>query len=925
MAAGNHTLGTIRGTIEIDYDGAGIVRAVRDTEKTKKSFGDLDGASSKVLKGFTSFAGGAVKVASAVSLVTNAVSVVSGVLAAVGPLAAAGFAAAPGVILGYVSVLGVMKIALAGVGDALKAAGEDSKKFDEAIKGLSPEAQKFAKAYRSALPALTAVKTAIQDAFFKNTAGQVGGVVKAVASLKPQATAVAGSLSAVVQNIVKTATSAKNISRLQAVLRGVNAFLQQIKGSIGPVVSGFLNLAAQAGAFGGALGGKVNNGLSALANWLSSIDLKSLFANAMPILQAFGSLFSTVGSIISSVFQGFTVDGASAVGILGELAKQLAAFLQSAQGQAALQALGQAMAAISGAAGQVFLTLLQALAPAIVTLAPAAGALAGQIAGVLVPAINALNPVLQALAGFIADNIGWLGPLAGAIVAAAAGYKVYAAGATAVSAVQDALNSKLALNTAAWVRNMAAAVAAKVQYVALQAAVGARMVAAWVANTAAMVANRAAQLASNIASGVQAVAAWAAQTAAIVANRIAMLAGQAAMLLVRAATIAWTAVQWALNAALSANPIALVVIAIAALVAGIIYAWKNSETFRAVVLAVWAAIKTAIAAVVNWITGTVWPSLQRAWQQISAGAQALWGFIKSAWNGIKNAISTAINAAASILRSVWNAIVSFVKAYINAYKTVITAGFNAAKAVINAVMNAAKNVVSSIWKAIVSVVRGAVNSVKSVINGISAIVNTVRNAFNRAKSAAQSVLNSLVGVVRGIPGRVSSALGNLGGLLYAKGKALIQGFINGIKAMAGKVSSAAHSIVSSVTKFLPGSPAKTGPLSGKGYVKLRAQRFMTDFAKGLENGRKEPIAALYGTVNPIARAVVPAPSRTNSSGWKTVQQPGLAASGDRVYRIAIGDKRFVELVADAVTGIPKTINKAASEGARRSAWAGNGR
>jgi hypothetical protein len=212
-----------------------------------------------------------------------------------------------------------------------------------------------------------------------------------------------------------------------------------------------------------------------------------------------------------------------------------------------------------------------------------------------------------------------------------------------------------------------------------------------------------------------------------------------------------------------------------------------------------------------------------------------------------------------------------------------------------------------------------------VINGISAVVTTIRNAFNRAKSAAQSALNSLISLVRGIPGRVSSALGGLGGLLYAKGKALIQGFINGIKAMAGKVSSAAHSIVSSVTKFLPGSPAKTGPLSGKGYVKLRAQRFMTDFAKGLENGRKEPIAALYGTVNPIARAVVPTPSRTNSTGWKTVQQPGLAASGDRVYRIAIGDKRFVELVADAVTGIPKTINKAASEGARRSAWAGNGR
>lgn len=925
MAAGSHTLGTIRGTIEIDYDGAGIVRAVRDTDKAKKSFGDLDKGSSKVLGAFGKFAGGATKVAGAVNLASNAVHIVAGTLAAVGPIAAAAFATAPGVILAYVSVLGVMKIALAGVGDALKAAGGDSKKFDEAIKGLSPQAQKFAKAYRASLPALNAVKTAIQDAFFKGTAGQIGGVVKRVASLRPQAVGVAAAMSQVVQNVIKTATSSGNIDKLRLVLSGVNAFLLRIKGAIGPVVSGFINLASQAGRFGGQVGGAVNGALGKLATFLQGINLSDLFAKAMPIIQQFGSLFKTIGSIVSSVFSGINVDGAGAVGILGSLATQLANFLKSASGQQALQAIGTALQAISTGAGQVFLALLQALAPALVTLAPAVTTLATQIAGLLVGAINALNPVLQALAGFIANNISWLGPLAGVIVAAAAAYKVYSAAATAVGAVQSALNSKLAVNTAAWIRNAAAAVASQARYVALQAIVGAQMVAAWVANTAAIVANKAAQLASNIASGVQAVAAWAAQTAAIIANRVAMIAGQVAMLAVRAATIAWTAVQWLLNAALNANPIGLVVLAIAALVAGIIYAWKNSETFRTVVLAVWAAIKTAISAVVNWITGTVWPSLQRAWQQISSGAQALWHAIVAAWNGIKAGISAAINAVRNVLSAVWGAIVALVRAYINTYKAVIMAGFNAAKAVINSVMNAAKAVVSAVWRAIVSVVRSQIAAVKSVINGISSVVNTIRNAFNRAKSAAQSVLNALVSVVRGIPGRVSSALGNLGGLLYAKGKALIQGFINGIKAMAGKVSSAAHGIVSSVTKFLPGSPAKTGPLSGKGYVKLRAQRFMTDFAKGLENGRKEPVAALYGTVNPIARAVAPVASTGVSRASKAPATAAVAAAADRIYRIALGEKEFAELVVDAVTGKPKAIAKAANEGARRSAWAGSGR
>ena len=125
-------LGTIRGTIEIDYDGAGIVKAVRDTEKAKKSLGGLDGASSKVLSAFGSFSKGAAKVAGAISLVSNTVSLLTGAIAALGPIIGAGLAAAPALILSFASAFVIAKIAVSGVGDALKAAGGDAAKFDEA-------------------------------------------------------------------------------------------------------------------------------------------------------------------------------------------------------------------------------------------------------------------------------------------------------------------------------------------------------------------------------------------------------------------------------------------------------------------------------------------------------------------------------------------------------------------------------------------------------------------------------------------------------------------------------------------------------------------------------------------------------------------------------------------------------------------------
>ncbi len=53
----------------------------------------------------------------------------------------------------------------------------------------------------------------------------------------------------------------------------------------------------------------------------------------------------------------------------------------------------------------------------------------------------------------------------------------------------------------------------------------------------------------------------------------------------------WTIAQWALNLAMTANPIGIVVAAIGALVAGIVIAWKRSEKFRAVIKGLWATLK----------------------------------------------------------------------------------------------------------------------------------------------------------------------------------------------------------------------------------------------------------------------------------------------------------------------------------------------
>ena len=81
-------------------------------------------------------------------------------------------------------------------------------------------------------------------------------------------------------------------------------------------------------------------------------------------------------------------------------------------------------------------------------------------------------------------------------------------------------------------------------------------------------------------------------TVARIGNTAATVAAAVAMGIARAAVAAWSAAQWLLNAALSR----LVIVALAALAAGLVIAWKHSETFRAIVKGAFAGVLLGVSA-----------------------------------------------------------------------------------------------------------------------------------------------------------------------------------------------------------------------------------------------------------------------------------------------------------------------------------------
>lgn len=104
---------------------------------------------------------------------------------------------------------------------------------------------------------------------------------------------------------------------------------------------------------------------------------------------------------------------------------------------------------------------------------------------------------------------------------------------------------------------------------------------------------------------------------------VAVLAVNAAMKVYQATLVVVKAAQAALNFVMSANPIGLVVLAIGALVAAFVLAYKHSEAFREAVNAMFGFIKTAVSASVdllkNYLSGVM-----EFYKSIFNGIARLW-------------------------------------------------------------------------------------------------------------------------------------------------------------------------------------------------------------------------------------------------------------------------------------------------------------
>ena len=231
----------------------------------------------------------------------------------------------------------------------------------------------------------------------------------------------------------------------------------------------------------------------------------------------------------------------------------------------------------------------------------------------------------------------------------------------------------------------------------------------------------------------------------------------------KAAQKAATLAQAALNAVMAINPFTIIVLAISALVALLIYFWHTNEGFRNAVKAIWDGIKAAFV--------QAWEAIKAAWAGAAEFFSGIWSGIKSGVQGIVQWIAQTWSGAVAVLKVVWDSIsnaattawnfiiqsiMSVVQPFINSFVN----GWNALKDGINGVWNGIKSIFQGAWQFIKSVVLGAALLIIDVVTGnfsklkadLQLIWDGIKNAFstvwNGIKTIAVTVVTTLVSLVR---------------------------------------------------------------------------------------------------------------------------------------------------------------------------------
>lgn len=203
-------------------------------------------------------------------------------------------------------------------------------------------------------------------------------------------------------------------------------------------------------------------------------------------------------------------------------------------------------------------------------------------------------------------------------------------------------------------------------------------------------------------------------------------------------------------AVLAANPIGIVIAAIAALVAGLIYAWNNCETFRNTVTAVFNAVRTFVVNAVTTMQKKITEIFNKIRTTITNITNGIRTKVTSIWSGIRTATTNT-----------WNNIKSGIQNAITGARNIVTNIITAIKSKVSSVWSGIRSATSSAWNFIRTAISNPISIARSMVtNAVNGIKSTFSSGFNAAKSTVSNIFGSIKDKIKSIMDGAKNAVSN---------------------------------------------------------------------------------------------------------------------------------------------------------------------
>ena len=217
-----------------------------------------------------------------------------------------------------------------------------------------------------------------------------------------------------------------------------------------------------------------------------------------------------------------------------------------------------------------------------------------------------------------------------------------------------------------------------------------------------------------------------------------------------------TPIMQALNTTMSANPIGLIISAIAALVSAFIYLWNNCEAFRQFWITLWENIKQVFTNVWNAIVGFFTETIPNAWQTVVDMFNAAVDWWNGLWQGVGD-----------FFKGIWDGICSF-------FTQTIPNAWNQVKSMFDRVGQWWNNLWQGVSNTFKRIWDGFVDIAKAPINGIIWLINKAIDGINWIIDGINSIGFDVPDWLGG--GHVGFQIGKINNLPYlAKGGTLSSG------------------------------------------------------------------------------------------------------------------------------------------------------